>query len=166
MKWWSWALPLPVAAIVVFVGGCGSREGEPAHQAAAARKVVAVTVTPLEHRAVVRSIDVVGTLRGWEHVTVGAKRDGRVVKVLHDMGDRVEPGELLVQLESEDADLEVQQADRQLKAELAKLGLGEVPGGEFDVSTVPAVIQAEVALNRAKQNLLRERSLMQRGAGT
>jgi multidrug efflux pump subunit AcrA (membrane-fusion protein) len=166
MKFWSGALALLSAVVVVIVAGCGGREREAATAAAPVEKKVTVDVAPLAHRTVVRSIDVVGTLRGWEHVTVGAKREGRVVKVLHDMGDRVEPGALLVQLESEDADLEVQQADRQLKAELAKLGLSDSPPGDFDVSTVPAVIQAEVALNRAKQNLSRERALIQRGAGT
>ena len=66
------------------------------------------------------------------------------------MGDRVEPGELLVELESEDADLAVRQAEHQLMAELAKLGLKELPEGEFDVSTVPAVVQAEVALDQGQ----------------
>ena len=70
------------------------------------------------------------------------------------------------ELESEDSDLAVRQAEHQLMAELAKLGLKELPPGDFDVSTVPAVIQAEVMLNKAKQNLARERSLMQRNAGT
>jgi RND family efflux transporter MFP subunit len=82
------------------------------------------------------------------------------------MGDRVEPGTLLVELESEDADLAVQQAERQLQAELAKLGLGDFPQGDFDVATVPSVVQAEVMLNKARQNLGRERSLNQRNAGT
>jgi RND family efflux transporter MFP subunit len=113
-----------------------------------------------------RTVDVVGTLYGWEDVTLGAKREGRVKKVYHDMGDRVEPGALLVELETEDADLAVQQAERQLQAELAKLGLGEFPQGDFDVTTVPSVVQAEVMLNKARQNLARERSLHQRNAGT
>jgi multidrug efflux pump subunit AcrA (membrane-fusion protein) len=150
------------------LSGCGGHRGEAAVKSGAQGppKAIPVTVAPLEHRSVLRTVDVVGTLRGWEQVTVGAKREGRVVKVLHDMGDRVEPGALLVQLESEDADLEVQQAQRQFEAELAKLGLKEIPRGEFDVSTVPAVVQASVALERAKQNLARERSLVQRNAGT
>jgi RND family efflux transporter MFP subunit len=147
--------------------GCGSHGAEPATgSAAAAPGPIPVTVAPLEHRAVMRTVDVVGTLHGWEDVTIGAKREGRVLKVHHDMGDRVEPGALLVELESEDADLAVQQAERQLQAELAKLGLRELPQGDFDVTTVPSVVQAEVMLNKARQNLARERSLNQRNAGT
>ena len=66
-----------------------------------------MTVAPLEHRTVERTVDVVGTPQGWEQVTVGTKRTGRVVKVLHDMGDRVKPGEPLVELEPVDAELAI-----------------------------------------------------------
>ena len=82
-----------------------------------------VTVAPLEHRTVERTVDVVGTLRGWEQVTVGSKRTGRVAKVLHDMGDRVRPGEPLVELETVDAKLAYDQAQSRYLGELVKLGL-------------------------------------------
>ena len=125
-----------------------------------------MTVAPVERRTVDRTVEVVGTLKGWEDVTLGSKRVGRVVKTYHDMGDRVDPGALLVELETVDADLAVMQAERQLQAELAKLGLKEIPKTVFDVTTVPSVVQARVTLERARQNLGRERSLIQRGAGT
>jgi RND family efflux transporter MFP subunit len=120
----------------------------------------------VELREVERTVDVVGTLKGWEVVTVGTKQQGRVLKVHHDMGDRVKPGELLVELESVDADLSIRQAERRLEVELAKLGLKEVPTGDFDVTTVPSVVQSKVALDKARHNLARERSLIQRNAGT
>jgi RND family efflux transporter MFP subunit len=127
---------------------------------------VTVTVAPVEHRKVERTVDVVGTLKGWEDVTVGTKQQGRVLKVHHDIGDRVKPGDLLVELETVDADLSVQQAEQRLQVELAKLGLKEVPAGEFDVAAVPSVVQAKVALDKTRQMLARERSLIQRNAGT
>jgi RND family efflux transporter MFP subunit len=99
-------------------------------------------------------------------VTLGNKKEGRVVRVLHDMGDRVKPGALLVELDPVDADLAIHQAEEQLKAELAKLGLKDLPRGEFDVKSVPSVVQSEVALEGARQNLARVRSLSKRGAGT
>jgi RND family efflux transporter MFP subunit len=166
MKWRTVGLLVMGGAAVAAGAGCGGREAAATARVAAAPKAVPVTVAPLEHRTVMRTVDVVGTLHGWEDVTIGAKRDGRVRRVLHDIGDRVEPGTLIVELETEDSDLAVEQAQRQLAAELAKLGLAEVPAGDFDVSTVPAVIQAEVMLTKARQNLARERSLMQRNAGT
>ncbi len=154
---------------LVILAGCGvgaGKSSESVLKTSAAPEVVKVRTAPVEEREVVRTVDAVGTLKGWEDVTLGAKRDGRVVKVLHDMGDRVAPGELLVQLETEDADLEILQAQRQFQAELAKLGLNELPRGEFDVTSIPAVVQARVAIDKAQQNLGRERSLIQRNAGT
>lgn len=150
------------------LAGCGGHGSEIAASIASPTTpaTVPVTVTTLETRSVERTVEVVGTLKGWEEVTVGSKRIGRVVKIYHDMGDRVAPDEPLVLLETVDAELAVQQAERQLQAELAKLGLKEPPKDDFDVGTVPSVVQARVSLERARQNLARERSLMQRNAGT
>lgn len=151
------------------LSGCGGgREGEvgEAKAAAATPKVVKVRVSPVQRRAVERTVEAVGSLKGWEDVMIGAKKGGRVVKVLHDMGDRVKPGELLVELESVDAELAIQQAERRLQVELARLGLKGLPKAAFDVSTLPSVVQAKVGLDKAKNNLNRERSLIARNAGT
>ena len=152
-------------ALIAWVGGC-EKPTEPTVKAGSAPKPIPVTVATVERRPVERSVEVVGTLKGWEEVTVGSKKTGRVVRVRHDMGDRVKPGEPLVELETVDAELSVQEAEKKLQAELAKLGLAELPKGDFDVTKVPSVIQARVALDRARQTLARERSLNQRSAGS
>jgi RND family efflux transporter MFP subunit len=148
------------------MAGCGQRGVEPEVKASPAPRTVPVTAASLERRSVERTVDVVGTLKGWEEVTISAKQEARVVKIHHDMGDRVEPGALLAELDPTDAELAARQAERQLQAELAKLGLTELPRGDFDPMTVPAVIQANVSLDKTRKNLARERSLMQRNAGT
>ena len=165
-------MTLPIRAFVlgtglmVSLGGCGGRGTEGPLQADTAPKAVTVTVAPLQHRAVDRTVEVVGTLKGWEDVVVGSKRTGRVARVVHDMGDRVQPGELLAELDSTNAALAVSQAERQFQAELAKLGQKELPSGAYDVAALPAVVKARVALERASNNLTRERSLARRNAGT
>jgi RND family efflux transporter MFP subunit len=148
------------------MAGCGQRGVESKVKASPASRTVPVTVAPLERRTVERTVDVVGSLRGWEEVTVSAKQEARVVKIHHDMGDRVEPGALLAELDPTDVELAARQSERQLQAELAKLGLTELPKGDFDPMTVPAVVQANVSLDKTRKNLARERSLMQRNAGT
>lgn len=161
--------------------GCGAR-AERTVEADTAPKAVPVTVAPLEHRSVERAVEIVGTLKGYEEVTVGSKRMGRVARVVHDMGDRVRPGEPLVELETIDADLAVEQAKKQVLAEVARLGANpkderlmaelaklrdkQILPGDFDVMTIPSVVQAKVALDRARTNLNRQRSLTNRGAGT
>src|SRR4051794_36017708 len=91
--------------VAVAIAGCGGEGAERAINASTAPAAVMVTVAPATQRPVERTVDVVGTLKGWEDVTIGSKKIGRVTKVLHDMGDRVKPGELLVELETIDADL-------------------------------------------------------------
>ncbi len=148
------------------LAGCGRKGLETEVKANTGPRAVPVTVGPLEQRDLERAVDVVGSLKGWEDVSVGTKKEGRVLRVHHDMGDRIKPGELLVELDPVDADLAIRQAERQLQVELAKLGLKSLPAGEFDVSTVPSVVQARISLERCRQNLARERSLSRRNAGT
>ncbi len=164
-RWWPLALALAASP------GCGAKV-EKVAEADTAPRPIAVTVAPVERRSIERSVDAVGTLKGWEEVTVGAKRYGRVAKIRHDIGDRVRPGELLVQFETVDADLAIDQAEKQLLTELVKLGvnLKEAPkrtptADEIDYQKLPAVVQSQVALDRARTNLARERTLMTKGAG-
>ena len=138
----------------------------------------------LERRTVERTIDVVGTLRGWEQVTIGSKRTGRVSKVLHDMGDHVRPGEPLVELEAVDAKLAYDQAQSKYLGELVKLGITEQQAQQFieqygiseelirgkqaeeAIDRVPAVIQVLVSKEKALHNLNRQRALSKKGAST
>lgn len=147
------------------LAGCGPTAAETTVQADTRNAPVPVTVAALEQRPLERAVDVVGTLHGWDDVTIGCKREGRVLQVRHDLGDHVKPGELLVALEATDADLSVQQAERKLQSELAKLGLKELPEKGFDVKTVPSVVQARLAHERAVLYLSRERVLRTKGAG-
>jgi membrane fusion protein, multidrug efflux system len=156
---------LAPALLLLAPAGCDRPAAEQA-QAKKELQAVPVTVAPVEHRPVERTVEVVGTLKGWEEVTIGSKKMGRVVKVYHDMGDRVGAEERLVDLEVIDADLAIAQAEKRLQSDLAKLGLSGVPTKEFDVEAVPSVMQAQVALDRGRQDLARARSLTQRGAGT
>jgi len=160
-----WAIILGLVSLAP-LSGCGQKGIEPEAKADTAARAIAVTVAPLEPRELERAVDVVGTLNGWENVSIGTKKEGRVLRVHHDMGDRIKPGELLVELDPIDADLAIRQSERQLQVELSKLGLKTLPQGEFDVSSVPAVVQAKVSLDRSRQNLARERSLSRRNAGT
>ncbi|MES1213689.1 MAG: efflux RND transporter periplasmic adaptor subunit [Singulisphaera sp.] len=159
----------PFAALLLTVGlaalGCGHDDVEPL-AVQTGEKVVPVTVATAERRTIETTVDVVGTLKGWEDVKVGAEKSGRVIKVLHDVGDRVKPGEPLVELEAVNADLAIRQAEQRLISELAKLGLHELPTGDFDVNRLPAVVQAQVAVDRAERKFAREQQLAEKRVNT
>ncbi len=101
----------------------------------------------------------------------GRRQEGRPGReVYHDIGDRVKPGELLVECEREDAELAVSQAEKHLLADLAKLGMNmmtvpkDLPDlGKIDINALPNVVEAAVALDRTRNNLTRERNLMGKG---
>ncbi len=143
-----------------------------------------MTIAPVEQRSVDRTVEVVGNLKGWESVTLGSKKEGRVRRVLHDMGDRVKPGEALVEMETDDAKLTLLQYKARYLADLARLGMTEAQAekalktfgvseellmGEESTKNIeqtPAVLQTSAAVVKAANNLTRSRLLNQRGAGT
>ena len=164
-------VPILMAPALWMMAGCGG-SSEKSAEAGVGPRVVPVTVAGVELRPIERSVDTVGTLKGWDEVTVGAKKYGRVSRVRHDIGDRVRPGELLVEFETNDAELALDQAKKQLLAELAKVGvvLHDLPSKvpteqDIDVYKLPSVVQTQVAVERANQNLAREKNLMGKGAG-
>jgi membrane fusion protein (multidrug efflux system) len=164
--------------------GCGGEGADGAAKGSTGPRIVPVTVSPLEHRAVERTVEVVGSLRGWEQVVLGSKRAGRVVKVYHDIGDRVQPGEPMFELDPVDARLSMQQADSKYLGDLVKLGITKQQAEDFvkqygiseqlligpvaddAIAKVPSVVLKRVARERAQQHLARQRALTQRGAGT
>lgn len=174
-----------MVGLALALAGCA---GRPAPEAAKAEDApppaVPVTVAAIERRPIERTIEAVGSLRGWEQVTVGSKRSGRILKVFHDIGDRVRPEEPLVQIDPVDARLAYNMAESRYLAELVRLGISAERADEFIqrygitetlitgpqteevIEKVPGVVQYHVAMEKAAQNLARQRKLSQKGAGT
>jgi RND family efflux transporter MFP subunit len=120
---------------------------------------VVVTVEPVTPRPVRRAVTVVGSLWGRDEVPLTAKVEGKVVRIAHDLGDRVRPGETLLELDPTDYGLAVNEARRGLELELAKLGLKEPPAKDFDVTRLPTVVKSSAqeklaAARRARLELL------------
>jgi membrane fusion protein, multidrug efflux system len=185
MTLWRRGVAIGLLGLVLpAAGGCGQFGSEPDLARKPQMKLVAVTVAPLERRTIERTVEAIGTLRGWEQVTVGTKRTGRVVKVDHDIGDRIQPGEPLVELDPVDAKLSVQQAESKYLGELVKLGITRQQAEDFvklygiseqlligqvadeAIAKVPTVVQKRVARDKAQHNLARQRALTQRNAGS
>lgn len=125
---------------------------------------VVVTMETVKPRPIQRAVEATGTLFGYEEVTVTAKVEGRIKAVHRDVGDQVKPGDLLVEIEPTDFEQAVQQDERALQVELAKLGLQQPPDAGFDLTKVPTVMQAQVKLDTTRSRLDRQTRL--RGSGS
>jgi RND family efflux transporter MFP subunit len=116
---------------------------------------VVVTAAPVTLRNVTRTVQAVGTLHAFEEVAMSSKLEGRVKEICHDVSDTVMPGDVLLRLDDTDANLAVQQADRQLQTELAKWGFEKVPEEDADISKLPTVESARLKYELALARLNR-----------
>jgi multidrug efflux pump subunit AcrA (membrane-fusion protein) len=127
---------------------------------------VPVTVEPVAVRSLQRTVAVVGTLDAFKDVTLAPKVDGRVERVRRDVGDVVWPGEVLLELDAREYELDVQVARAGLHAELARLNLDDLPTGEPDWSAVKSVARARAALTLATKEFTRAKDERKRGGGS
>jgi RND family efflux transporter MFP subunit len=130
-------------------------------QAAEQSKPRVVKVEPAQVRDVRREVDLVGTLAAREEVTVSAEVAGRVAKLVRDLGDRVEDGGPLVELDQEKLLYRAQGQRAALEQARAKYGAssaGELP----PLEKVPEVVSTAAQLVDAQQRLDRAKSLASR----
>ncbi len=117
-------------------------EPSAAGKSAGGSTAVMVTAAPAALRPVERTVDIVGTLAGFDEISVNAEISGRVVRVHADLGDTVKPGDLLLEIDPTDYELTVMEARRSMESDLAKLGLTELPEGQVDLEQLPTVRRA------------------------
>jgi len=98
----------------------------------------------------------VGTLNGYDQIILAPKVGGRIQRVRADVGDRVSPGEVLLEIDPTDMRNEVDRAKRGLDLELAKLDLPKlVTKEDFKPEAVPAVIRAQASWSNADREYKR-----------
>ena len=104
-------VPCLLAALAVAATtGCSNAAPAKESDARRAPHAVAVTVAPVTTRRIQRTVQVVGTFHGLEQVTIIPKASGRIVRIHHDVGDLVRPGEVLMELDDTDLRLAVDEA--------------------------------------------------------
>jgi RND family efflux transporter MFP subunit len=163
-------LVFALVVVVACVPGCQSKKTEPAEASAngAAAEVapVPVSVAKVELRAVQRRVSVVGTLHGFERITVTPKIEGRIQATHFDVGDRVAPNTTLLELDPTDYELAVDESQRALEQELSRLDLKKVPVGEFDIEHLPSVEHARLLFENAKRRFERHKMLLATSAAS
>src|SRR5579871_5640096 len=106
LRRWNSVLGAALLGVTMGVCGCSSgsaQKAEPQNaKVAEGDSVIPVSVAPVETRAVKRRVGVVGTLYGFEQITITPKVEGRIQTIHFDVGDRVPPNTCLLELDSVD----------------------------------------------------------------
>lgn len=120
--------------ILLVVGGCSRGKPQDAASGPQAEQTIAITTKPVETREIKRTVEMVGTLRGWEEVTVSNEMPGTVEKILVDLGDKVTKGQLLIRLDQREAKLALAQAEANLAAAQKALTQAQAEWRDADVN--------------------------------
>jgi membrane fusion protein (multidrug efflux system) len=124
---------------------------------------VRARVVPVEVRQVQRVVESVGSLFPFEEVTVSSEVEGRVARVLTDVGDRVRLGQPLVEVAPLELELALQQEQAAFRQARANLGLSEGRDDLPDPAQAAEVKRAAADMKDAEQKYTRAKSLFADG---
>lgn len=116
---------------------------------------ISISTSTVSSRKLNRHIDAVGSVHAYEDLVIAAKSEGRVLRVLHDMADLVQPNAMLLEIDPTDMRLAVSQAQRALKTECEKWGFNGIPNDDVDLDKIPSVRSSFMRLELAQSKLLR-----------
>jgi HlyD family secretion protein len=137
-----------IAAVALSAAGCSKTETAQARGRDAAAK--AVKLESVKEETVKRSVDLVGTLAAVDQVTISSEADGKVSRILADLGDRVKAGQPLIQVDREKQQYNFDQQRASLEKALAQLGAPD-PQHLPEAEKTPDVMKAAADLAQAKQ---------------
>jgi RND family efflux transporter MFP subunit len=123
-----------------------------------------VRVAQVSELAVGSTVNVTGTLAAQDQATVGVKVPGRLRTITVDLGSPVRRGQVIANLEPQDYQLRVQQAEAALEQARARLGLA--PNGsdeKINLEETGAVRQARAVMDEARKNRERSATLVEQG---
>ena len=140
-------------------GGCSKTDTAQARGREVSAKPVKVEAVLQE--TVKRTVELVGTLAAVDQVTISSEADGKVSRILADLGDRVTAGQTLIQVDHEKQQYSLEQQKATLARALAQYGAAD-PQHLPDVEKTPDVQKANADLIQAKQSFDRTSELYKR----
>jgi len=147
MKWSCLAI---AAATTVFTNGCSNSRANSAK--AGFSHPVPIHVYSVAEETTRRKVQAVGSLFALEESTLSAQVEGRVDKVLVDIGDAVSEGQPLVLLDQREMQFEVERQRGMVNQVRAQLGIGPTDQPPTDFRKMASVQRAAADLFDAKQN--------------
>jgi multidrug efflux pump subunit AcrA (membrane-fusion protein) len=163
MKNYRIGLFLSIALLSLVFSACSKGNGNTVDASTARNKAVSVKTVPVQSHEVHRPVESVGSLFPFEEVVVSSEVEGKVEKVLVDVGDKIAKGQPLVRIAPIDLQLTSDQQQAILEQARAKLGLAEKDTDIKDVSQVAEVKKAAADLYDADQNFKRNKELLEKG---
>ena len=148
-----------VAPLVLAVTGCS--KSETAQARGGESTAMRVKVEAVRRDSIPRAVDVVGTLAAVDQVTISSETDGKVSRILADLGDRVKAGQAVIQLDRERQQYTYEQQQAELARALAQYGAAD-PRSLPDIEKTPDVQKANAELVQAKQAFDRASELFKR----
>ena len=148
-----------VAPLVLGAAGCS--KSETAQARGGESTAMRVKVEAVRRDSIPRAVDVVGTLAAVDQVTISSETDGKVSRILADLGDRVKAGQALIQLDRERQQYTYEQQQAELARALAQYGATD-PRSLPDIEKTPDVQKANAELVQAKQAYDRASELFKR----
>jgi RND family efflux transporter MFP subunit len=155
MKWLCLAT---AAATTVFANDCSSSHANSAK--AGFSKPVPVHVYSVAEETTRRKVQAVGSLFALEESTLSAQVEGRVDKVLVDIGDAVSEGQPLVLLDQREMQFEVERQQGMVNQVRAQLGIGPTDLPPTDPRKMASVQRAAADLFDAKQKYGRAKEML------
>ena len=146
--------------LFLVVTGCNRAEKK-----ADTESLIPVEVISAEQTTLAENIDLTASIVPYARVEIVAKVAGRILQVHVRDGENVQAGQLLVELEHNDAVDQVNQAEATVKT--AKAALNLLLAGARDqerVQAKAALQSAEADMSEAKRNAERMRKLFEQGA--
>jgi len=147
------------AAAALTILGCSRSDTALARSTEAAPK--SVNTEAVRKESVRRSVDVVGTLAAVDQVTISSEADGKVRRILADLGDRVKAGDVLIELDGEKQQYAYEQQQAALARALAQYGATN-PRELPEIERTPEARRSNAELVQATQAFDRATELFKR----
>ena len=148
-----------VAALAVSSVGCSKTDTAQARSREGSAK--AIQTEAVRQDTVRRAVDVVGTLAAVDEVTISSEADGKVSRIMADLGDKVTAGQLLIQLDNEKQQYTYAQQQAALARTLAQYGAPD-PEHLPELEDTPDARRANADLVQATQAYDRAEELFKR----
>ena len=147
-------------AAVAFVAGCGAK---PASKADAGPPPVPVSAAPIRRGSIESTYSLTGTIIAGQQANLSSVISGQVRAVNAQIGDRVQKGQLLVQVDDASLRATLAQNEAALAASQARLRSSVANSTGTASTTQAGLSSAQVAYDAAASNLKRTQSLFKQG---